>query len=66
MTFPSKDENSFLIFEPRPFLTIATIDGPFPEIVAPIAPFLINFKINSGFEFKMDEVARPFNIDAFQ
>ena len=64
--FPSKDENTFLICELWPFLVIATMDGPLPEIVALNARFCINFKINLGSEFKMDEAARPLSIDAFQ
>ena len=42
------------------------MDGPLPEIVAPIAPFSISLKINSGFEFRIDDVAIPLSIDAFQ
>ena len=42
------------------------MDGPLPEIVAVIARFFIKFKINSGFEFKIDEVAIPLSVAAFQ
>ena len=44
----------------------AAIAGPLPEIEAPIAPFSTKFVIILGLKFKIEDVANPFKIIAFQ
>ncbi len=66
MILPSKPENSFMIFVLCFLSVIAIIEGPLPEIVAQYAPFYINPIMSFGSEFKMDVVAIPLSIAAFQ
>ena len=42
------------------------MDGPFPEIDAPIAPFFTNLKIKLGSEFKIDSNSGGSAIDSVE
>ena len=66
ITLPSYDEKTFFIFGTVSFLATAAIEGPLPEIEAPRAPFSINLEIISVFEFRIEDVANPFYVIAFQ
>ena len=48
------------------FLTIAAIDGPFPETDAPNAPFSINSVMIFDSEFNNADVANPLIVIASQ
>ena len=66
--FPSNVEKIFFfnVLIHFLFFVIAAMDGPFPEIDAPNAPFSIKSTIIFESEFKIDAVANPLIIIASQ